>query len=301
MNYKTGAAFRAALGSRLLNESRHTGVPLVRLRKSVAFDRLLARLVANPQHEWVLKGGFALQLRLEHAGGFRPRTTRAVDLHSNASRENVHRLLAEAARIDLHDWAQFDISVPTLPGHDEDALLHGALRSHVQMHVDGHLFEAFSVDIGLHDSLLMLPDILPLPPLLAFADIPTTCVPCHPLTQHIAEKIHAYARMYASGASTRVKDLIDLLLMAELDKALASNDLHYAIQHTFELQGAMPPSRLPDPPSSWQKPYRELARQVGLRETTLDEGLETARLFIDPVLMREAQGNWNNIHRRWML
>ena len=43
MRYKSGRDFRQALEIRLRNESLRTGAPLVRLRKMVAFDRLLAR------------------------------------------------------------------------------------------------------------------------------------------------------------------------------------------------------------------------------------------------------------------
>ena len=36
----------------------------MRDRKRVAFDRLLARLAATAPDRWLLKGGFALDLRL---------------------------------------------------------------------------------------------------------------------------------------------------------------------------------------------------------------------------------------------
>ena len=39
-------------------------MPLVRLRKLVAFDRFLARLALAQPDAWILKGGLALQLRL---------------------------------------------------------------------------------------------------------------------------------------------------------------------------------------------------------------------------------------------
>ena len=45
MRYASAAAFRTALEQRLLNQSRETGTSLVRLRKTVVFDRLLARLM----------------------------------------------------------------------------------------------------------------------------------------------------------------------------------------------------------------------------------------------------------------
>ena len=46
MKYESSAAFRRALEDRLRAQSITSGMPLVRLRKMVAFDRFLARLAA---------------------------------------------------------------------------------------------------------------------------------------------------------------------------------------------------------------------------------------------------------------
>jgi hypothetical protein len=45
----------------LRNEALQAGIPVQRLQQGIAFERLLARL--PPDGTWVLKGGFALQLR----------------------------------------------------------------------------------------------------------------------------------------------------------------------------------------------------------------------------------------------
>jgi len=47
VRYETAAAFRQALEQRLLTRSKETGSSLVRLRKTVVFDRLLARLAVG--------------------------------------------------------------------------------------------------------------------------------------------------------------------------------------------------------------------------------------------------------------
>lgn len=52
------------------------GAHLARDRKRVAFDRLLSRLVAVAADRWLLKGGFALDLRLTE----RTRATKHTDL-----------------------------------------------------------------------------------------------------------------------------------------------------------------------------------------------------------------------------
>src|ERR1700728_3764374 len=71
VKYRTSVAFRTALEDRL-KAARQDGVGLARLRKRVVFERLLARLHAVAPDAWVLKGGFALELRL----GARARTTK---------------------------------------------------------------------------------------------------------------------------------------------------------------------------------------------------------------------------------
>jgi hypothetical protein len=75
MRYSDGIAFRQALEQRLKTRAGGQEARLVRDRKRVAFDRLLARLAATAPDRWLLKGGFALDLRLAE----RARTTKDVD------------------------------------------------------------------------------------------------------------------------------------------------------------------------------------------------------------------------------
>jgi hypothetical protein len=78
MRYATAEAFRAALEDRLKNAENET-VGISRLRKRVVFERLLARLTVQAAGEWVLKGGFALELRLDELS----RSTRGPRLHTH--------------------------------------------------------------------------------------------------------------------------------------------------------------------------------------------------------------------------
>ena len=76
--YATAAAFRRALEDRLQDIAGKESVDLQRVRRQVAFDRLLARLfhAAQPRPlPWVLKGGYAMELRIKAA-----RTTKDIDL-----------------------------------------------------------------------------------------------------------------------------------------------------------------------------------------------------------------------------
>ena len=106
MRYSSGAAFRRALEDHLRARSLQTGVPLARLRKMVAFDRLLARLIQHHPKIWVLKGGLALQLRIgEHA-----RTTKDIDLLVLDHQQDVLRTIRNAGSLDLGDWFEFEVT-----------------------------------------------------------------------------------------------------------------------------------------------------------------------------------------------
>jgi hypothetical protein len=72
--YASGIALRTALEERLKRISREEGVDLQRLRRQVAFDRFLARLFHSAPSDWVLKGGYAMELRFQTA-----RATRDLD------------------------------------------------------------------------------------------------------------------------------------------------------------------------------------------------------------------------------
>jgi hypothetical protein len=68
--YTPARAFRAALEQRLNTLAHNEGLDLTRLRRRVAFERLLARFFAGHPAApvWVLKGGYGLEVRLrDHA------------------------------------------------------------------------------------------------------------------------------------------------------------------------------------------------------------------------------------------
>lgn len=292
MTYGSGSAFRRALEDRLLTQSTHGVVALNRLRKMVAFDRFLARLLIAQPGAWMLKGGLALQLRL----GDRARTTKDVDVLLTISHIGAYKALAQAAAHDLSDWFTFTVrsEVGTLPGPDE-----GGLRFYVTARVDGRVFESFHVDVGLGDPVVEPAERLTTPPLLAFAGIPPVVVPCYPISQHLAEKIHAYVKPRVSGEGTRVKDLVDMVLIAT-HTPVNAGALAAALQATFTAQGSgAPPRSLPAPPAAWAPKYRRLAQEVGLDDLTLPAAFERARHFLDPVLSGQTAGRWSPPIQAW--
>ncbi len=275
MKYTTGAAFRRALEDRLDILSLQSRMPLLRLRKLVAFDRLLARLLADSPERWLLKGGLALQLRL----GERARTTQDIDLLLLGQITDLYQALTRAAAIDLGDWFEFEVAMsnaPVGPG--------GGTRFLVTSRLDSRAFERFHVDVGVGDPVIEPSNRISTPPLLDFAGLPPTQVNCYPLSQQIAKKLHAYTRPHQHGERSRVKDLADLLLMAELGP-LSGDHVTEALHATFTSRATHPlPAMLPPPPASWEAPYRRLAAELELGYPTLAEAFQAAGAFLNPVV-----------------
>jgi hypothetical protein len=117
--YASAGAIRRALEDRLRQTATAEHVDLARLRRQVAFDRLLARLFHSDEAPWALKGGYAMELQLRVA-----RTTVDIDLtlpaSLNLSSEEapataaVREMLQEAASLDLGDWFVYTVGAPMM-------------------------------------------------------------------------------------------------------------------------------------------------------------------------------------------
>lgn len=294
MKYATAAAFRMALEQRLLNLTRETNLSLARLRKSVVFDRLLARLSASAPDRWVLKGALALDFRFESAG----RATKDIDLVRRDNEEAAieHMIAAQATKLDDH----FVFTIEKMERREEWQE-GAALRYRARAELAGRLFDEVIIDIGFTDPLRWEPERLRGPDLLGFADIEPTEVPALPLEQQVAEKLHAYTRVYGSGhPSSRAKDLVDLVLIksyATLDAAR----LREALVETFRsraLQGL--PSSVPSPPIDWETAYRKLATEVGI-DPTLDHGHAEVRALLKPILEKQSVLRWDPTDQKWLV
>ena len=140
MNYQDAAAFRMALEQRLKDGARD-GSALSRDRKRVAFDRLLVRLQAVAADRWVLKGGFALDLRL----AARARSTKDVDIEWRAEEGELVDTLLDAAEHNAGDFFVLAIERTEAPADR----LGGAHRFRVSASLAGRPFETFLLDVGL--------------------------------------------------------------------------------------------------------------------------------------------------------
>ncbi len=294
VRYETATAFRAALEARLNRRSAETDISLGRLRKSVVFDRLLARLLIVAPGRWVLKGALALEFRF----GSRTRATKDIDLGRADDEQAATKDFVEAQHIDLGDHFVFAIQRTDRLDELEDA---AAVRYHVSCELAGRLFDEIRVDVAFGSPELDSPDTLYGPELLDFAEIKAVQVPGIPLPRHVAEKVHAYTRTYGriGKHSSRVRDLVDLALIAS-EATMDARMLRQQLVTTFEVRATHElPTELPPAPEDWSIPFRKLAREVGIPDR-IEEGHSLAAAMLDPVLRRQVtKGRWDPSAKLW--
>lgn len=163
----------------------------------------------------------------------------------------------------------------------------------------GRTFEQFVLDVGFSDPIMWTPDTLSTSGLLAFAGIDPIDVPAVPIAIHLAEKVHAYTRTYAGErASTRPKDLVDILIIAAT-QPVEARELGEALDRTFAGRNRHKlPVEFPPPPESWDVRYRDLAAEVEV-EPDLNRANALARRLFDPVLRGEREGRWDPASWTW--
>lgn len=280
VRYATPQAFERALSDRLKRQAVEEGVDLDRLRKRVAFERFLARLFDQEPYRWVLKGGYALEIRL----GGRARATKDVDLDRPPPPvEDMLDELQEAAEKDLGDYFLFRVGVPKLM---RGAPL-GSLRFSVEARLAGKPFTGFALDVGQGDEPLGEAEWKEGQADLTFAGIERTRLPVYPLADHFAEKLHAYTR--PRERRTRVKDLLDLtVILEELANELPSAEaMRRTIEATFDRYGTHElPHPLPSAPADWAESFGATAQDLGLTVTEIDRAREILEEYLDAVFDR---------------
>jgi hypothetical protein len=182
--YDSPAAFKQALEHRL-RAATAPGVPLARTRQLAVFDRMLARIVEVFGDAATLKGGIALELRLERA-----RTTKDIDLRMMGAPEDLLGRLQEAGRLDLDDFMFFDIEPdPHRPDIDAEGMKYDGFRFKVECKLAGKLYgQRFGVDIAFGDPIIDTPCRVDAPMCCDRADVR---IPCHACCAECAARASA--------------------------------------------------------------------------------------------------------------
>ena len=272
--FATSTAYRQALEARLLaaygSERVQSG------RKRLVTERLVVRLQDQRPSGFLVKGGFALELRL--AG--ESRTTRDLDVDAatevGSGADAVAGEVEAACRIDARDG--FEMLSARAPEEIAATQKARTFRFSIDARLDGRRFERIPLDVRAGDFVPGTFDLLPGGDFLhELIDLAPARIRVVPLQYHFAEKVHAFARPRAAQP-TRVRDLVDMLLLISLETP-ADVSAWKALEEVFASAGDSPPEELSSPPANWAEAFSSLAKPLRRIPTRLDQAFEIVSKF----------------------
>jgi hypothetical protein len=293
--YGDAEAFRSSLEQRIGTVARESGMPHDRLRKEIAFQRLIARFIAAGDDRWAIKGGVALLWRI----GKEARTTRDVDTNWSGSENDLEEFLDASIEQDLSDWFAFEMGEPRpLQGEAE-----GALRFGVTTRLAGREFTAFRLDVNFAADQPFTETVATHLPLLEFVGLADLAVPMISIAQQLAEKLHAVMRTYSSGDSSRAKDAYDTMLLAQIVGLPEADVLREAVERTFAIRDTPLPVAPADLPEEWAEPLGALLSGFALPGIEGLDELETSWSHLwQPILDGRCSGSaaWDPAALLWV-
>lgn len=261
------------------------------------FNRFLSRVFSEGSaSEWLLKGGAGMLARVPSA-----RTTLDIDLYRRGiPLEGALADIRRLAGVDLGDHFRFEYAGHTNSlGGEEQPYTDGfrvtfdiyiGVRKKGSLRIDMTVGAGITAPIGavLPENALVLPRLVSHPYRL------------YPVVDQIADKVCAVMQTYNNRASSREKDLVDLVTLAvtqdidgtSLSTAVASE----AQRRRMERLGHF------SVPGTWGRSYRMQARRVPYcaEYAAVDEARDLIAHLIDPVLTGDADGmTWSWTDRKW--
>jgi hypothetical protein len=277
--FDSPAAFKASLESHLRKLAGERRTPLSTLQLKLVIERLLARLFHESDPPWLLKGGYAMDLR------FRPRarTTKDVDLsialgsHAQVEFSGAFReRLQEAVDVELGDYLSYRIGIPK---RELTNAPRGGARYPCEAVLLGKIFAKFHIDVGNGDALVGEPERLLGDDILSFAGIPPAEVLAISKPQQFAEKLHAYTYPWPGRLNTRTKDLVDLVLLIERGLPDGAG-IRVALRATFSARVTHPlPVALNPPPDTWAADFSAMATEAALSTADSIEAFSILNAF----------------------
>ncbi|MEV7004127.1 nucleotidyl transferase AbiEii/AbiGii toxin family protein [Streptomyces sp. NPDC093982] len=264
------------------------------------FNRLAARVFTLDPDGWLIKGGQALLVRYRGAA----RLSGDIDLQAaqpGLAPEIARARVLEAAAHDLGDFLRFAPGKYTTSA-DPDR----GGSQYFQVFLGPTRVDGVKVDIAVRRTLTGAPETSPL---VSAVDLPWPVdwpnVRLYPLIDHIADKVCALYEHHPQGASSRYRDLADLLLISQQEKingAAAYQAIHQeAEQRRQRGTDVTLPRSFEAPGPNWQDKYPNAAALVlGLRGCrTFSEATQAAKAFLDPLLDATVSGDWDPTSATW--
>lgn len=278
--FKSSIDFRKSLESRLFAMSYKSGEDLQRIRRKMAFDRFLARVFYKENPLFLLKGGYAMELRIARA-----RSTKDIDLTYLHNFKNAENILSELifddlqqiANIDLHDFFSYQIG---LSQKDLVNAPYGGFRYPILSLIANKSFVKFHIDIALDVTPDYTENIKGFD-WLEFCGINAPNILIVSVPQQFAEKLHAYT--LPNRNNSRTKDLIDLILLLNIKKTNIK-EFRSALEKVFKIRNThVLPSHLESPPNTWEKQFSYMAKECSIN-INMQEAFNKISIFYNEIM-----------------
>ncbi|MEK7340207.1 MAG: nucleotidyl transferase AbiEii/AbiGii toxin family protein [Candidatus Rhabdochlamydia sp.] len=203
-----------------------------------------------------------MELRLKVA-----RATQDIDLFVKthtlvADQELILEYLQQDSSMNLSDFFEYQVSAPQLALTGPP---YGGFRFPIESRVASRSFEKFHLDIGIGDICFEPLERLQGKGWLDFCGIPNPMYLVISVEQQFAEKIHAYTLPREHGYNSRVKDLVDMALLIQLQQ-MSRKKLTTALKLTFSRRNThVLPAALTHPPQEWKAAFEALANECNLK------------------------------------
>lgn len=261
------------------------------------FDRFLSRVFSEgDQSERLLKGGTGMLARVPST-----RATGDIDLYRNGfTLDQALADLRRLAAIDLGDHFTFaHVGVKTIAAVDSQPYTEGY---HVTFDVQIGLKRAGTLGIDLVVGPGLTSEVTTVEPAnrLSLPRLISNPYRLFPVADQVADKVCATMTTFGSRASTREKDLVDLVVFA-VTQDVDGIALGLAIA-TEARRRKMDPISHFAVPSTWGASYAKLAKPIPhcADFAGVDLAAELVSRFIDPALDGTADGRtWSHQLLAW--
>lgn len=177
--------------------------------------------------------------------------------------ETLRERMIEAMSADP-DSDGFTLAVSEAKELTGDGDGHRTWRLKIAAALAGRPFGAIQVDVSPRRHELDATDFVQLPNSLDFAGIATPIIEIIDVHRHAAEKLHGMLRDFGGRENTRVRDLLDLVLLCEHDLLDPQALAPVVVQVWAERDRDKPPGSLPPLPVSWPTRYERMASEHNL-------------------------------------
>ena len=216
----------------------------------------------------------ALEVRLHDEA----RLTKDIDLGLRdevVDSGDLHERLDRRARPTDPGGDNFVLTVEQPSALQENGGGHLTWRVQVEAQLAGKLFGRIQIDVSPRAHELDFTDHMALPNSLDFAGIPAPEIEVIDIHRHAAEKLHAIFRDFGERENSRVRDLVDVVLLVEHD-LLNSATVATAVRRVWaERDRVDPPSDVPPLPESWHDRYERTATNQAMNTQTFPDAVAT--------------------------